>query len=192
MTAADRGADIRLAFVSLLHGLSPRARAVFLLHDGAGMTAAEAAQALGLTVPAARSALQRARAALPPPAPPTPIDLPVQAYVEAWNAGDLAALIGLLHQDIVMTMPPWRKTFVGREAVVAFMRMVWPYHDGFHTRMTMANGQPTLALYSRRDGVYRAHSLHVLSGQGTVRELVLYTPPLAGSLFPQFGLAIDL
>jgi RNA polymerase sigma-70 factor (ECF subfamily) len=62
----ERGQDIRLAFVSLLHGLSPRARAVLLLHDGVGMTAAEAAAALGISVAAARSALQRARTALPP------------------------------------------------------------------------------------------------------------------------------
>lgn len=59
----ERGQDIRLAFVSLLHGLSPRARAVLLLHDGVGMTAAEAAAALGISVAAARSALQRARTA---------------------------------------------------------------------------------------------------------------------------------
>jgi RNA polymerase sigma-70 factor, ECF subfamily len=82
----ERGQDIRLAFVSLLHGLSPRARAVLLLHDGVGMTAAEAAD-----------------------------DAPVEAYVDAWNAGDVGALIGLLQRDIVLTMPPWHRTFTGRE-----------------------------------------------------------------------------
>ena len=49
----ERGQDIRLAFVSLLHGLSPRARAV-LLHDSVGMTAAEAAAALGISMAAAQ------------------------------------------------------------------------------------------------------------------------------------------
>ena len=188
----DSGADIRLAFVSLLHTLSPRARAVFLLHDGAGMTAGEAAGALGLSVAAARSALQRARAALPPPADASrpagsPIDLPVEAYVAAWNAGDLPALIGLLHQDIVMTMPPWHRTFPGRDAVAAFLTQVWPRYDGLHAVAAMANGQPAVALYARRDGVFGAHSLHVLAGQGTVREMVLYAPPLAAALFPFFG-----
>jgi len=188
----DRGTDIRLAFVSLLHGLSPRARAVLLLHDAVGMTAAEAAEALGLSVAAARSALQRARTALPPPAPAPPIDAPVDAYVDAWNAGDLPALIGLLHQDIVMTMPPWHKTFIGRDAVTAFMSAVWPRHDGFRAIATTANDQPAAAVYTLRDGAYRAHSLHVLAGSGAVRELVLYAPPLAAALFPAFGLEVVL
>jgi RNA polymerase sigma-70 factor (ECF subfamily) len=188
---SQSAADMRLAFVSLLHGLSPKARAVFLLHDGAGMTAAEAAQALGLSLAAARSALQRARAALPPPAPASPINLPVDAYVAAWNAGDLNALIGLLHRDIVMTMPPWHRTFVGRDAVQAFMTMVWPRYDAFRATATTANGQPAIALHTRRDGVFRAHSLHVLSGDGAVREMVLYAPPLAATLFPFFGCAVE-
>src|SRR5260370_5017651 len=77
-SAPERGQDIRLAFVSLLHGLSPRARAVLLLHDGVGMTAAEAAAPLGLSVAAAPSPLQRARTGHPPQgvcpraAPPRP------------------------------------------------------------------------------------------------------------------------
>ena len=184
----ESGDDIRLAFVSLLHGLTPRARAVLLLHDAVGMTAAEAAGALGLSVAAARSALQRARAVLPAPLPGW-IDVPVDAYVEAWNAGDLPALIGLLHGDIVMTMPPWQKTFVGLGEVEAFMRRVWPLHDGFRAEAIIANGQPAVAVYTKQgDGPYRAHSLHVLAGEGTVEELVLYAPPLGAELFAAFGL----
>ena len=110
----ERAQDIRLAFVSLLHGLSPRARAVLLLHDGVGMTAAEAAAALGISVAAARSALQRARTALRQDVVAAD-DAPVEAYVDAWNAGDVGALIGLLQRDIVLTMPPWHRTFTGRE-----------------------------------------------------------------------------
>ncbi len=184
----EGGDDIRLAFVSLLHGLSPRARAVLLLHDAVGMTAEEAGDALGLSVAAARSALQRARASVPAPVPPR-TDLPVDAYVAAWNAGDLPALIGLLSRDIVMTMPPWQKTFVGLGEVEAFMGMVWPLHDGFRAAAFTANGQPAVAVYTRQgEGPYRAHSLHVLAGEGKVRELVLYAPPLGAQLFKAFGL----
>ena len=190
-SGTERGQDMRLAFVSLLHGLSPKSRAVLLLHDGAGMTAAEAAGALGLSVAAARSALQRARNALPAPEPVV-IDLPVEAYVAAWNAGDLKALIGLLRQDIVMTMPPWHKTFVGRDAVAAFMTSVWPLHLGFRAVATSANGQPAVGVYTLRDGYYRAHSLHVLGGTDGVAQLVLYAPPLGGQLFAAFGLGETL
>lgn len=87
-----------------------------------------------------------------------------------------------------MTMPPWHKTFIGRDAVQAFMTTVWPRYDGLRAVATVANGQPAVALYARRDGVFNAHSLHVLSGRGAVREMVLYAPPLAATLFPHFGL----
>lgn len=185
----ERGQDIRLAFVSLLHGLSPRARAVLLLHDGVGMTAAEAAEALGISVAAARSALQRARAALPPQDIPAADDITVEAYVNAWNAGDVGALIGLLHKDIVLTMPPWRRTFIGREEVARFMTGVWPRYDGFRAVAVIANGQPAAAVYSRRgDTLYQPHSLHVLAGSAPIGEVVLYAPPLGASLFAAFGL----
>jgi RNA polymerase sigma-70 factor, ECF subfamily len=184
----ERGQDIRLAFVSLLHGLSPRARAVLLLHDGVGMTAAEAAAALGISVAAARSALQRARTALPLQDAAAD-DAPVEAYVDAWNAGDVGALIGLLHRDIVLTMPPWHRTFAGRDEVARFMTGVWPRYEGFRAVAVVANGQPAAAVYTRRDDApYLPHSLHVLAGRGQIGEVVLYAPPLGASLFAAFGL----
>jgi RNA polymerase sigma-70 factor (ECF subfamily) len=185
----ERGQDIRLAFVSLLHGLSPRARAVLLLHDGVGMTAAEAAAALGISVAAARSALQRARTALPPQDAEATDDALVEAYVDAWNAGDVGALIGLLHRDIVLTMPPWRRTFTGREEVARFMTGVWPRYDGFRAAAVIANGQPAAAIYARRGNPpCLPHSLHVLAGKSQICEVVLYAPPLGASLFAAFGL----
>jgi RNA polymerase sigma-70 factor (ECF subfamily) len=185
----ERSQRIRLAFVSLLHGLSPRARAVLLLHDGVGMTAAEAAEALGISVAAARSALQRARGALPPQDITVAVDAPIEAYVDAWNAGDVGALIGLLRRDIVLTMPPWHRTFMGRDEVERFMTSVWPRYDSFRAVALIANGQPTAAVYVRRgDAAYLPHSLHVLAGSSEIGEIVLYAPPLGPSLFAAFGL----
>ena len=162
---------------------------MLLLHDGVGMTAAEAAAALGISVAAARSALQRARAALPPQDVVAEDDAPVEAYVDAWNAGDVDALIGLLHRDIVLTMPPWHRTFSGRDKVARFMTGVWPRYDGFRAVAVVANGQPAVAVYTRRnDAPYLPHSLHVLAGNGQVGEVVLYAPPLGASLFAAFGL----
>jgi len=186
----EAGQDIRLAFVSMLHGLSPRARAVLLLHDGVGMTAAEAAAALDISVAAARSALQRARSALPGQQPASrPDEALVQSYVEAWNAGDVGALIGLLHRDIVLAMPPWRRTFRGRQEVAHFMTGVWPRYDGFRAVAVVANGQPAAGVYARRqDAPHLPHSLHVLAGSVTLEEVVLYAPPLGAGLFAAFGL----
>ncbi len=185
----ERSQDIRLAFVSLLHRLSPRARAVLLLHDLVGMTAAEAAAALGISVAAARSALQRARSALPAREVAPAIDAPVEAYVAAWNDGDVGALVDLLRKDIVLSMPPWRRTFSGRDEVATFMRGVWPHYEGFRAVALTANGQPAAAVYCGRDGSpYLPHSLHVLAGGAEIGEMVLYAPPLGASLFAAFGL----
>jgi RNA polymerase sigma-70 factor (ECF subfamily) len=113
--------------------------------------------------------------------------------VRAWNAGNVQALIGLLHQDIVMTMPPWQRTFRGRGEVAEFMIKVWPGYQSFHAITVSANGQPAVALYARRgDGNYKPHSLHVLAGRGMVDEIVLYAPPLGAELMAAFGLPAAL
>lgn len=185
----ERGYDLRLAFISLLQGLSPRSRAVLLLHDLVGMTVQEAGDALGLSLASARSALQRARAALPSTLAAHSGDLPVEAYLNAWNTGDVRALIGLLHRDIVLAMPPWQRTFHGRDEVAQFMIGVWPRYEGFRTIALTANGQPAVGLYARRDGrAFFPHSLHILTGQGLIDEIVLYAPPLGAQLIVDFGL----
>ncbi|MEO8243844.1 MAG: RNA polymerase subunit sigma-70 [bacterium] len=184
----DRQDNLRLAFVSLLHNLSPRARAVLLLHDGVGMTAAETATALAMTPNAARSALQRARAALPPTAP-TSATAPVEAYLTAWNSGNVGALIDLLHQDIVMTMPPWQRSFHSRDEVANFMISVWPRYTGFRALPTEANGQPAVAVYAATSAeAFLPHSLHILSGTPTLTQIILYAPPLGARLIKEFGL----
>jgi RNA polymerase sigma-70 factor (ECF subfamily) len=190
---AERGQDMRLAFVSLLHRLSPRSRAVLLLHDLVGMSVAEAAVALGLTLASARSALQRARATLSSHPQALSDDISADAYVEAWNAGDVGRLIDLLHKDIVVSMPPWQRSFRGRDEVAHFMYSVWPRYDGFSAVATMANDQPCVAVYASRDGGdYNAHSLHVLGGVGLINEIVLYAPPLGAELIKVFGLPATL
>jgi hypothetical protein len=102
----------------------------------------------------------------------------------------VSLLHGLLQRDIVLTMPPWRRTFTGRDEVARFMTGVWPRYHGFRAVAVVANGQPAAAVYARRDDApYLPHSLHVLAGSGQVGEVVLYTPPLGASLFAAFGLA---
>jgi RNA polymerase sigma-70 factor, ECF subfamily len=88
----------------------------------------------------------------------------------------------------MLTMPPWRRTFTGRDEVADFMTGVWPRYDGFRAVAVIANGQPAAAVYARRDALYLPHSLHVLAGCGQIDEIVLYAPPLGARLIAAFDL----
>ncbi|MGE5291765.1 MAG: RNA polymerase sigma factor [Micromonosporaceae bacterium] len=57
-------ADTRRRVVSALAGLPDRYRTAVLLKDGLGLSAEQAAAAMGITVPAVRSVLHRARSQL--------------------------------------------------------------------------------------------------------------------------------
>jgi len=109
--------SIRLAFVAALQHLPARQRAVLLLREVLRWQAVEVAELLDTTVASVNSSLQRARATLaardldgsPPPAD---VSDPVRAellarYVAAFERYDISALVALLHDDAVMSMPPY-------------------------------------------------------------------------------------
>ena len=106
--------SIRLAFVSALQHLPARQRSALILCDVLRWPAVEAAQVLGLTVAAINSALQRARATLDRhrgeqlDTTVSPQDRALLArYVDAFERYDIDALVELMRQDVVMSMPPW-------------------------------------------------------------------------------------
>ncbi|HEX4829731.1 MAG TPA: RNA polymerase subunit sigma-70 [Trebonia sp.] len=110
--------SVRLAFVTALQHLPPRQRAALILCEVLRIPAAESATILDTTVAAVNSALQRARATLaarPDEQAPSPADGALDAsssgllarYVDAFERYDMTALLALIHEDAVMTMPPF-------------------------------------------------------------------------------------
>ncbi len=107
--------SVQLEFVAAIQHLPPRQRAVLLLRDVLGWSAAETASQLDASVASVNSALQRARATLgrlfpsgrPDAAAPIPDDRQrdlIQRYVRAWEDADLHRFVALLSEDAVLSM----------------------------------------------------------------------------------------
>jgi RNA polymerase sigma-70 factor (ECF subfamily) len=172
--------SVTLAFMTALHLLTPRQRAVLILSDVLDWPAAETAELLGVSVPAVKSALHRARATLghhyhAPAETLSPRSLDagrrgqLEQYVRAWEAADVGALTSRLLAEASFSMPPTPAWYQGRDNISAFLartifsapnRGLWRLHP------TRANGQQAYGLYRMQEGVFRAYGLQVVTFRG--------------------------
>jgi RNA polymerase sigma-70 factor (ECF subfamily) len=195
---------IELAFLVATQLLPPRQRAVLLLRDVLGWSAAETAAALELSVASANSALQRARAGLRDRLPAHRSDWSVTApsgperelslrFIEAHERADAAASVVLASTDIRVTMPPHPWCFDGLEAVRGLMEQAFGPRSPGDWRLVpiAANRQPAAASYLRAFGEsdYRAFKLDVLSIRD---ERIAAITTFNADLFPAFGLPATL
>ena len=192
---------IELAFVAAIQHLPPRQRAVLILRDVLGWSAKETASLIGATVPAANSALQRARATLQERlpkdrtewTPSTALNAAqrelLRRYVEAHERADVDALAALLREDARLVMPPHPTWYEGREAIVIATRKGFdPAFGSLRTVLVGANAQPAVAHYLRGPGesVYRPLGLDLLQTEdGLIVEIASFVSP---ELFAAFGL----
>ncbi len=196
---------VQLAFVAVIQQLPPRQRAVLLLCDVLGWSAAEAAALLGGSIASVNSALQRSRETLakryadgrpPVAAAPSPAQKElIGRYVHAWEALDLDGFVSLLKEDATYTMPPLPQWYAGREAIRTFFEWAWKLYGGFRMVPTAANRQAAFAAYARTGthGPWTAHSVHVLElEQDTISRLTLFAKPAGPGLFHAFGLPLTL
>jgi RNA polymerase sigma-70 factor (TIGR02960 family) len=161
---------MRLAFLAALQLLPPRQRAVLILRDVLGWSAAEAATLLDLSVVAVNSALQRARSRLPAdsdslvqPSEQRQREL-LDRYVAAFQNADVAGLVAVLTEDALFEMPPFITWFHGSAAIGAFLGARMRAFGSTPVIRTLANGQPAVALYpASAGGQHRLHALHVLT-----------------------------
>lgn len=172
---------ISIAFVTALQFLPPRQRAVLVLRDVLGFHASEAAGMLDTTEESVTSALKRARATVqrsaaaetqPPPLPGSAAERELVGRLSrAYEFGEIADLIALLTDDVLLTMPPIPLYYQGRDLVARFLAaFVFQPGNRFRLVPTRANGQPALGMYLRGpdDAHYRANGVMVftLAGRG--------------------------
>ncbi|HET9070939.1 MAG TPA: sigma-70 family RNA polymerase sigma factor [Acidimicrobiales bacterium] len=195
--------SVRLAFVTALQHLPSRQRAALLLCEVLHWSAADTAELLGTSTAAVNSALQRARAtlaALPDRGRPRPLDTEqadlLDRYVEAFERYDIEALVALLHDDAVQSMPPFELWLQGAGDIAAWM--VQPGPDecrGSRLVRTSANGCPAFAQY-RPDpaGGWTPWAIQVLEiSGGRIAEMAFFLHVLdPDRLFASFGLPLHL
>ena len=193
--------SVSLAFVTALQHLPPRQRAVLVLRDVLGFRAAEAADMLSCTVDAANNLLRRARVTmadqLPPggrdqaPLPGSVREQQVTArFADAFERGDVAAVVALLTDDALLTMPPLPFEYQGRDVVGEFLYAVSFRQGTRRSRLvpTRSNGQPAFGRYLRdpHTPVSHAHGMLVLTIAGDrVRVITGFTD---NSVLARFGL----
>jgi RNA polymerase sigma-70 factor (TIGR02960 family) len=172
--------SVGLAFVASLQHLSPVQRAVLLLRDVHGFAAAEVAEQLDTTVAAVNSALRRARKVDLGNKEPQRLDDEAerlaQRYLEAWEAGDVDAIVALLADDAKYSMPPLPEWYQGREPIRGFL-LDGPLTSRWRFRPARANGQLAFATYryDEEQGRYVAAGLDLLTIRGTrIAEVVSF------------------
>ncbi|MFD4503229.1 sigma-70 family RNA polymerase sigma factor [Streptomyces sp. NPDC058457] len=156
--AAVAKESIRLAFMAALQQLPPKQRVVLILREVLAWKATEVAELLGTTVASVNSALQRARATLAEQRQSgagaevsDPLDEEQQKllerYVAAFEGYDMTALTALLHEDAIMTMPPFDLWLTGHDDITGFMTTIGSACEGSRLFPVQVNGLPGFAQY---------------------------------------------
>ena len=192
--------SIRLAFVAALQHLTAQQRAVLVLRDVLAWQASEVAEALGISVAAVNSTLQRARAHVA--SLDTDADVPVldeddprmrallTAYVDAFERYDVDRIVKLLRADAVWEMPPFLDWFVGAPQIGRLISTQCPANGPGDMRLavTRVNGRPAVAVWMRdADGVHRPFQIQhlVATADGVARVTAWFG---GAELFARFGL----
>lgn len=154
---------VRLAFVAALQHLPAKQRAVLILREVLRWKAEEVAELLDTSVASVNSALQRARATISARSITDtdtfdPMDSEQQdllaRYVQAFERYDIDSVVSLLHEDAVLSMPPYALWIQGPEAIGKWHLQPGPDHcRGSVLVPTEASGMPAFAQYRQRGEV---------------------------------------
>lgn len=193
--------SIRLAFVSALQHLPPRQRAALLLAEVLGFSVAEIASSVDASVPAVNSMLQRARATLASihhDEPVTPSlsetqSVLLERYVDAFQRYDVDALTALLHEDAMMSMPPYALWLRGHDSISKWLLGPGIGCKGSRLVPTAACASPAFGQYrpGPQGESHKPWALVVLELSGEhIVEMSYFLD--TETLFPRFGLPSEL
>ncbi|GGZ56875.1 sigma-70 family RNA polymerase sigma factor [Streptomyces bluensis] len=202
--AAVAKESVRLAFVAALQKLPAKQRAVLILREVLAWKASEVAELLETSVASVNSALQRARATLADAhnqgadsAVSDPLDEEQQKlldrYMAAFEGYDMAALTALLHEDAVMTMPPFDLWLRGTADITGFMTTLGAPCAGSHLVPVAVNGLPGFAQYKPDPdkGGFSPWAIQALEiSEGRIAGFHCFLD--TARLFPLFGLPLHL
>ena len=210
--------SLELAFVIALQQLPPLQRAVLILREVVGFSAAETASQLDTSVPAVNSALQRARATVAGRLPAQSQQACIRAlgdekvralaerYADAIERSDTDVLVSMLTADATWSMPPSPSWYHGREAITWFLNDVVGSVRWRH-QTTSANGQLAVGCYIYHEdrGCYLGSVVDVLTLDGDrissvtgfqaaehQRKSGEDGPVLGIEIFAQLGLPLEL
>jgi RNA polymerase sigma-70 factor, ECF subfamily len=174
--------SVELAFVAALQNLPANQRAVLILREVLGFSAAEVAEALDTSVASVNSALQRARKTVDEKLPDESQQATlrslddqelrelVESYMDAMERGDVEAVMDLLAEDAVWSMPPLPAWFTGQDGLRTFMQN-GPLSGDWRWKHipTQANGQPAVGSYAwyEPDQAYRLFAIDVFTLAGS-------------------------
>jgi RNA polymerase sigma-70 factor (ECF subfamily) len=197
--------SVELAFLAALQHLPARQRAVLILRDVLGFSAREVADALETTPASVHSALQRAHRTVDERLPDQSQQATLRSlgdaavreivggYVDAWERGDVDAVVAMLAEDAVIAMPPIPTWYAGRDAVAVFLRN-WPLAGERRWRLVPARANGQLAfghyIWNGEKSRFVPHSVNVLTLRGgQVAAITAFLDPEA---FERFGLPVEI
>jgi RNA polymerase sigma-70 factor (ECF subfamily) len=187
----ERRESLELAFIAALQHLPPNQRAVLILREVLGFSAAEVADALETSVPSVNSALQRARKTVDDKLPKQSQQKTLRAlgdermtalvndYMAAMMAGDVDRVVSMLAEDVAWSMPPLASWFGGSKKDVRDFLRLWPLSGAFEWqhRATMVNGQLATGAYTWHEDeqAYLPFALDVLTLEGDeIKEVTAF------------------
>ncbi len=182
---------IALGYLAMIQLLPARQRAILILHDVLGWSAAETAALLETSIAATNSGLQRARATMHRSAAtggdrvgatePTERERALLAgFIDAHERMDQASSVALMREDIRVTMPPHPFLYDGIAKITPLFAQAASMGE-WRLVAAWANRQPAAVSYLRRpgDSEFRAFKIDVLRlRDGAIAEITTFMPTL--------------